>query len=321
MINRGDNLRFMQRRRGFTLIEVLVAGVIISLLAALVFFAAGLAVRSSRLAAEQQLLRSMMLSIQQYESVVGSVPPLVADGPTVDTGPVINVGPRADWRVRIQGESTVAVSAFDPLRVNRFLRFERLGDNNDALRRFSTYTPALYLVGSLGAEFDGVDGPGFSKPDRDGAFVRGSGTVKPYLDVSGAFAQRLRIDPTVVNATAERTQVVDRWGNPVRYYRWTPLNHVVVRQGVPAPVSVYRGPFPVAGNPEQFAIQTAPGNNAAREGEVRSFNVPPAVGNAFIDVRLRSAKCAVVSAGPDGRINDDDPAHPDNADNLVEVGP
>ncbi|MDP1661254.1 MAG: prepilin-type N-terminal cleavage/methylation domain-containing protein [Phycisphaerales bacterium] len=295
MRNRHPNLR--HAARAFTLLEVLLVVVIMMVLAALLFFAIGAAVRSVRRASEQQYLRSLAMAVEQYKQNVGVVPPLVADGPTDNAGPLVvspTVGPA---RPRFKGENTNDLS-----RATRYVRYELDPDMPGTTQvRSSKYTLGIYLLGALDSKYDGVDGPGFTKPDSDGVFSRAGSVTQPLFDVSGN-TDRVRREAIVgaEDDRACRTVLVDRWNNPILYYRWIPTLHSA-SGGL---ASVYPG---------------APGNIAAQAKEVRSSNVPPGVGNPVTTPELRSASCAIVSAGPDGLINDADPDAPENKDNIVEV--
>ncbi|HZW07241.1 MAG TPA: prepilin-type N-terminal cleavage/methylation domain-containing protein [Phycisphaerales bacterium] len=288
------------RTRGFTLLEVLLVVVIVTVLAALLFVAIGAAVRAVRKAGEQQYVRSLAMAVEQYKQSVGSVPPLVAEGPTESDGPlVMNPAAGTPFRPRIKGEG----SAQDLTRAIRYARYEIDADGtNPDLNRSSRYTLAVYVLGVLGKKYDGVEGPGFTKPDTDGVFSRAGATTQPLFDVT-RHTERVQRLPVAGSEDdpACRTVILDRWNNPIRYYRWLPTYHTASATVLP---SVYPG---------------APGNAPAQAKEVRSFNVPPGVGNPVTNPELRGAQAAVVSAGPDGQINDADADAPENQDNIVEV--
>jgi prepilin-type N-terminal cleavage/methylation domain-containing protein len=293
-------------RRGFTLIEVLLVVVILTILAALLFVAIGAAVRTVRKASEQQFVRSLATAVEQYKQSVGAVPPLVADGPSDTDGPLWVTPPAGQSpRPRIKGEG----AGTDLSRVTRFLRYELDADTgSNATARYSIYTLPTYVLGVLGKKYDGMDGPGFTKPDSDGVFSRAGSVTQPLFDVSRNTSRLVR-DPSVPATAiggeddqACRMVFVDRWNRPIRYYAWLPTVH---KAGT-GTTNVYATPVP-------------PANNASQAKEVRSYNVPPAVGNPLTNPELRSARCAIVSAGPDGLINDTDPDAPENKDNIVEV--
>ncbi|MFT3685007.1 MAG: type II secretion system protein [Phycisphaerales bacterium] len=288
--------------RAFTLIEVLLVVVILTILAALLFVAIGAAVRSVRRATEQQYVRSLATAVEQYKQTFGALPPVVSDGLAAADGPLWSAPSTGPARPRIKGEGNAA----DLTRVSKFLRYEVDSDNSDITHRYSIYTLPVYVLGTLGKKYDGVDGPGFTKPDTDGVFARAGSVTQPLFDVSRR-PDRLVRDPRPGVTGGEddpmsRQVLIDRWNNPIRYYSWLPTFH---KTGA-ATTSVYGTPTP-------------PANNVALAKEVRSYNVPPAVGNPLTNTELRNARAAVVSAGPDGLINDADPDAPENKDNIVEV--
>lgn len=288
--------------RAFTLLEVLLVVVILTVMAALLFVAIGAAVRTVRRSAEQQYVRSLATAVEQYKQSAGVVPPLVADGPGDADGPLV-ITPVAGQpaRPRLKGENNGDLAP-----VVRFLRYETDATAGNRAR-FSEYTLSIYILGVLGKKYDGVDGPGFTKPDSDGVFARAGSVTQPLFDTS-RHPERVIRDPRVSDPVgseddrAARTLLVDRWGTPIRYYAWLPTFH---KTG--------------AGLPSTFSYPTPPANNAALAKEVRCYNVPPGVGNPLSTPELRSAKAAVVSAGPDRLINDTDPDATENQDNIVEV--
>lgn len=285
-------------RRAFTLIEVLLVVVILTVLAALLFVAIGAAVRTVRRSAEQQYVRSLATAVEQYKQSAGVVPPLVADGPGDTDGPLV-FSPAAGQpaRPRLKGENNGDLSS-----VPRFLRYET-NTTPGTPARYSEYTLGIYILGVLGKKYDGMDGPGFTKPDTDGVFSRAGSVTQPLFDVSRNTDRVRRL--AVVGGEddqAARTVLVDRWNNPIRYYCWLPTYHKT-GAGI---ASVYNTPVP-------------PANNAVQAKEIRSYNVPPGVGNPLTSPELRSARAAIVSAGPDGLINDTDPNASENQDNIVEV--
>ncbi len=164
--------------------------------------------------------------------------------------------------------------------------------------RWSVFSLPFYVMGVMGSAQDGIEGPGFTKPLDDGSFSRSGRKYDSYFDM-GRDPARIRRNPTATLGQSE-VVVIDRWGkvssntswlplNTIRYYRWEPR---FVPTGLP---------------------------NA---GTVQNYNVPKVVGLPNLNEELRTAGFAIVSKGPDGRINDNPPTQgaPENADNLVEVG-
>lgn len=178
---------------------------------------------------------------------------------------------------------------------------EVAGDNQSVLRyltrqvdaarpRYSERTLPLYILGAGNKEIDGVEGLGFTSVERSGQFSRRG---KPHEPLFAAEREQTRI--VVAGTRGEDTRLFDKYvrprGQPIRYYRWSPT---------------YFDRTNVTGG--------------AQIGDIKDHNVPPAVGDPAKRGELRSATWAVVSAGPDGAINDTDANAPENADNIVEVG-
>ncbi|MGE3108306.1 MAG: type II secretion system protein [Phycisphaerales bacterium] len=265
--------------RGFTLIELSIVLVIIAIMATLAFFVFGRAIRGGRESGERLYLNSLKVSVEYFKQDHGFLPPLVND----------NINAAGEFRL----DSPIDRTTQQPLvRDRAFLQ----GLNNPGAPRWSVFSLTFYICGVLGADQDGVEGPGFTKPLDDGRFSRSGRKYDAYFD-SGRDPTRVRRNPT---ATLGQTEVVlvDRWGkgaaraswlpnNTIRYYRWEPR-------------------FYPAGTP-----------NA---GKVQNYNVPKVVGLPNANEELRNSGFAIVSKGPDGSINDSTPTAAANADNLVEVG-
>ena len=150
----------------------------------------------------------------------------------------------------------------------------------------------------LDEEVDGVQGPGFRAPQRDGSFrVAGGQTYEPFFDASknpeGIF--RGKVDEG-------RVELRDRNGVAYRYYRWMP------------------------------------GNLDGEVEEADDLNIPELLGSAEDNPELRSAKFAIVAAGPNGVFGEEKTEEDDlwirqglsagdpraetlgRQDNIVEVG-
>lgn len=182
-------------RRGYTLIEVLVTVVIVSLMTALVFIAIGASVRTARQASQAAVLRSIKISVDQFKQQFGFLPPLVDDADQfVDLG-------SNRRRLRILGETTV-----DSLGPKRFLRYEVMPN----AQRYSVRSLPYYLTGVLDKETDGVDGPGYYQPQIDGSFASTAPKTEPLYDVQ---SEGFTADPIFR----------DRWNAPIRFYRWEPV--------------------------------------------------------------------------------------------------
>ena len=308
---------------GFTLIELLVSIAIVAIL--LSFLVVGLrqAGLFAQRTADVQTVAGLKTSVEQFKNDFGFLPPMVIDdlgrptepnfsgaqGPVHDFGPsngglqpVTYLGTRDSNRRRIEAE---------------YLRGAKGGSNSSFANdyRYSDYSLAFYLAGALGADVDGVDGPGYRAPQRDGFFKRtGNSHEATFIPNPPG------TDIFVENAQEYRLSLVDRNGVPFRYYRW---EH--------EPKSEVSGAYEAKhlNVPKIFGL---PQNDA-------DFDVSP----ASDDPELRDAKYAIVAAGPNGVFGDfgtEDPNVvldavdlPDDAatygiraqqkgreDNVVEVG-
>jgi len=305
--------RASARRRGFTLIEVTVVSVVIIIIAALTLVAAGPIVKSVRSESERQLLRSLVVATESFRQRFGDLPPLVEDASVVVrfTPP----GGLEQVAIRTPTAGTGVITPLNPnwqLRVNEYLAYV----DNGGRSRSSVLSPTIYLMGVLSERFDGADGPRMTACDpTTGMFNRGGPTVEPLFDSSSVKERLVPSNFNVIGEASPVLQLVDRWGNPIRYYRWLPTRHIanIVEQ-----TNVYRG-----WNKSGAFDATAVGNNVDVPGEIRSYNVPVLLGNPYEvgAASLRSAGFAFLSAGPDGEFDESLP--PDqgvNKDNIVELG-
>lgn len=275
-MHRGDTDRRGAGRRargGFTLIELSIVIIIVAMLATLAVVAAGRAIRSSRNAAERQLLVSIRQGIDSFRMQFGFLPPLVVDGdnvppgcqPTQDDGPLTNAQP---WQP-----------------VTRKQTFLNRAETTTASEpRSSVYSIPYYLMGMLdmpdrnagGKPIDGVEGPGMTAPQADGTFTQRGAPIPPMLD-SGTL--RGRVWRSSNPNYQWQVVVMDRWATPIRYYRWAPK------------------------------FDTAPNT----KGVLQQHYVPREVGDPNTRAELRSAEYAVMSLGSDRMTDEDysgDPTHP-----------
>jgi type II secretory pathway pseudopilin PulG len=199
------------------------------------------------------------------------------------------------------------------VRPDRFLSGELLPDEP----RYSVYSLPYFVMGlgdvpgAGGRPIDGAAGPRLTKPNPDGSFAMAGQVYESFSAMGSKDATR------VVRDSAEQARIVavDRWGrgttfngptppaNSLRFYRWKPQY------------------FP-----------TAPGQPATLD----QYMVPRAVGDPNENTALRNAEFAIVSVGPDGLTDTDNPlprantsnpatsATPINVsvtkDDIVEVG-
>jgi len=261
------------RARAFTVIEVSVTIIIITMLTGLVMVMANRAIRGARRDAERQVLIALKKSITAFETEFGFVPPLADDAIGIFGGQPAAVGNTPDGLARLQGFVSPNLGAL-PI----------TGET-----RFSINALQYYLMGLC--PVDGAPGSAFTRPNADGTFAKRGKAYDSFYDASSQ-SKRIQTDPS---GTAIFN---DRWGSPIRYYRWEP------RPG--------------------FAT-AAPGTPDAR---LRTL-VPRAAGDPRLDVKVRGARYALVILGEDKLTDDGAPIEVGNgmeppvsgaaADDIVEV--
>lgn len=239
-------------RRAFTLIELLVAILVIAVLMGLLLVGFSHAIRGGKRAAETQTVASLDMAVQQFQNDFGFIPPLVKDGfsGTPDTsGPLLSVG---------NGRRVPNVYNFGD--VSGDLRYLRAEGGGDDRYRFSVYSLAYYVMGALGEDVDGVEGPGAKLPakTRDGSFDRLTNeTYEPFFDARSATLE-------TVDAEEGRIELRDRNGIAYRYYRW------------------------------------ATGTTSPNDDDRAVLNIPELVAAGAAASELGDAKYAIVAAGADG---------------------
>lgn len=194
--------------RGFTIVELLVTLLVVALLMGLLVVGFSHAIRLARRTAGTADVASLNIAVQQFKMDFSFLPPLVKDGfaDTPDTrGPLITVNVNGRNRT-IPNVYSVGIDAD-----REFLREEGPGDYR---YRFSVYSLAYYLMGALGEDVDGVEGPGARAPTRDGSFDRlSSRTYEPLYEARPASLE-------TVDAEEGRIELRDGKGVQFRYYRW-----------------------------------------------------------------------------------------------------
>jgi prepilin-type N-terminal cleavage/methylation domain-containing protein len=239
------------RARAFTLIELLVTILIIAILMGLLIVGFSHAIRGAKGAAETQTVASLDMAVQQFQGDYSFLPPLVKDGfpGTPDTsGPLTTIGSRTVPNVYNFGD------------VGGDLRYLRADGAGDERYRFSVYSLSYYLMGALGSDVDGVEGPGAKTPSktRDGSFDRLTNeTYEPLFDAPSGSLE-------IVDAEEGRIELRDRKGIAYRYYRW------------------------------------ATGTTSPNDDDRAVLNVPELVAAGAVASELGDAKYAIVAAGPDG---------------------
>jgi hypothetical protein len=233
--------------------ELLVVILIIFLLMGLLIVGVRYARSFAKGTSDAQAVNATKIAVSQFNTEFKFFPPLVKDQRPLTPGNLPNV------------YSTSSAGDAAALR----------GSTQDPnLVRFSIYSLAYYIVGDLevsttpnsGTPVDGVPGPGFMTPKRDGSFEKSGRRFDPFYDVSKNAAALFSPD-----AAAGKVVLRDSHEVALRYYRW------------------------LHGNPA---------NNNLVVDPVKDLNIPWIVGDAS-DPTLRSAEYAVVAAGPNGVYGDE----------------
>jgi hypothetical protein len=156
-------------------------------------------------------------------------------------------------------------------------------DSGEDDYRFSNYSLAYYLIGALGKDIDGQEGPGSHKPLRDGSFDRMTNDTYParYETKGGQLASKPW--PSDGPQTYGRWEIQDRNGVAYRYYRWEPF---------PSDDSGYDDAHPLA----ELRVPRLFGDAA--------FDEDPDYSPAQERQEFRDAGYAIVAAGADGVFGD-----------------
>lgn len=215
-------------RRGFTLIEVLVAILVIGIVLALILVAVNSAGSAAQKRAAQTTVVGLGQAVRQFEQQFGFPPPLVQDGlqsmnagammvppAALDragtfnaAGAPIAVAP-ANNRIRLAATYNPAyernrrfLEGIDPLGTGAPSQqdlINRYRADTPAWRlanqRYSKYSLAYYLLGAMPAALDGVDGPGMVRPLADGTFQGVTADSAEPLETDGRSTSRDRFDP------------------------------------------------------------------------------------------------------------------------------
>lgn len=303
----------LHRRRGITIVELLVVVGIIVVLVGLLIVGLSSAASAAQSAKTQALMSSINQAMSIFEKDHGYLPPTLDNNrgllaPPVFTGP-------ADF--------------------NNAAFVQNLQDWG------SMTTLADYLLGYGSAAQDGVNGPGIRSPGSDrfwgGAAAGGLLTNRApittgriygtYLELAdnallGSFnpadlASTTPFNPTFrvylpgeanYDNTNHHRTIVDYWGRPILYFEKHPRREVSLA--------------------EVIVLRPA----EASSGSAINSPVRDASNGAVASLDLRSAKFGLLSLGPDRTGNQflrfDNPDDPNNAsgtvfanrDNIVEIG-
>ena len=365
-------------RRGFTLMELLVVIVITLVLLTLVLSGLNRATKAGRRAATQESVSSLAKAVDQFKQEFGFLPPLIHDGMPISAGEsdfrpfdylsgsslpdgptfLVDDGPYEYQTLTVWNEGVDA----------EFFRGRNNGGPFDAGwseerawndRRYSKYALAYYLTGVLDKAVDGVRGPGMTRPIVDGSFLgvgypvgsvrekyeplmdterRGARIVNGYVEpkevvehnTSGSIGDADSVRDMYEDYQREQLfAFVDGFGNAIRYYRWEPGRLVGLQLVIESELDLNIPPVLI--DPVEYEkVQNDPMN---LDRDDVNF-----IGE---DAKLREARYAVVSAGPDGYfgtesidsiaefLREDVPSSSEDqalmrqqvwADNLYEVG-
>jgi len=297
------------RSRGFTLLELLFSILIIGILMGLLGLSAVHIMKTARVTADRQMVKSIQAGISEFQKEFGFIPPLMKEQHDVDeaTGTpnpstVVTAG-----RARVDIYLNALNADVDEL--HGVIPPGEGAQPDNPLRdpRFSTRSLAVYLAGALNipvtaastVPMDGIAGPGLYKPNQDGTFtvpadVRNASTTSART--TGAFQPFVSLGktPKLYSSVVSpfKVELRDSRDAPIRYYRWL--------QGREEP----------AGS-RKFVIETP-----------ADLNVPPMVArdhtNTLYDyfkkrperdllsnAAVRGASYAVVSAGPNRVFGDE----------------
>lgn len=295
------------RRDGFSLVELLVVVVIIVLVIGIVAVSGANVIAAGRKAATERLLSSITTAIEQFHADHGFYPPLLTHHAS-DPGhlSVADVQPNAFTQ-----------TANDPMRAARYHSVYSLGAylvgigdlrGDGVVDGYAFETPPRPNLD------DGVDGPGIRSPGPDRAWGGAANGLSltntaymppttgrvygPYIDVKPGRAMRqverrapIRVDVVqTINGSSvsdtdvnwrRRFTIIDRWGNPIRYYSGWPT-----RDDMSGDYSLLNVPI------ELFSYDAA-SIYAARTNSAENTIPPRADG-------LMGAPYALLSAGEDG---------------------
>lgn len=307
------------RRRGFTLIELLVVIAIIALLLGITIVGLSGAFTAGRSAADAQAARTLGVAVEQFKQQVGFDVPLLFDGdPQAET---------ADAPASVFNRFMPVELGSEPVFENgsaRFVAAYSRGADLDFLRgvtvqptitdwsdpRYSKTSLPVYLAGTLPSSVDRVDGPGMSKPKADGSFSNSlAGALEPFVEPG---ARGVGVVTNYANeneyeehgaagfsaSSSERdfaTAIVDANGIAYRYYRWESGRNSVDAGGLNT------DDYGKTENSKDFNIPLVlldPVKVSEQYGLIGSGD--PRVDATDGNIALRSARWAIVGAGPDG---------------------
>ena len=217
--------------RAFSLLELVVATVILLLVLSFLATALGRAVRSARKTASQRSVESIAAAVEQFRVEFGFLPPLVHDGfvvsvgvpdyiPTQPDGSPYPDGPIESHNNGVYDFSTLVTWSegydFD------FFRRRDGSDPSDPVllpsgnnwnidsawddRRYSRYALAYYLAGALPRSVDGVAGLGMARPMGGGLF---QGVGYPIGTTRDRYEPTIDLDRRGINLQTGYVRVIE----------------------------------------------------------------------------------------------------------------
>lgn len=281
------------RRRAFSLVEILVAILVIGTLMSILLVALAKAKVFVRSTSDLQTALTIKTGVEQFKQEFGFLPPMVRERYTTPLS------------VEGAGGQIAVYSLRNPAHL-AFLRAMPVLDptNPFADDRYSDYTVGYFLAGSLGVDrapglnlpIDGVEGPGLYTPRADGTFDvpkdveraasgtagetnRGGKKYDPFVPLSGNGIKVVTDPGNALNVT-----VRDAKNIPIRYYRWEHNDGAQLIADMNVPRIVARVPG------------TIPGEIVRPERDLSA------------NAKARDAQFAIVCAGPNGLFGDEDMA-------------
>jgi prepilin-type N-terminal cleavage/methylation domain-containing protein len=232
--------------RAFTLIEVMFTVLIVGILLGLLIVGVRRAASSVKRTADREAIQDVATGAERFKRDFGFLPPLVKETTpprAFDSFSGVNaICGEVDIGTQ-NGVKFIQTYRLDVLADLNYLRDEPSTYNaaNPLYdRRFSTVTVAIYLAGALAEPYsgsiaipmDGVTGPGLFTPREDGTFkiptellIAGAGDkskrqepIPPFMNLGGG-GLKVTTDPA---NPVRRICITDKYGTPIRYYRWEP---------------------------------------------------------------------------------------------------
>lgn len=298
--------------RAFTLLEVLFSILVIGVLLGLLVVglqAAGVFARGS---ADRQTVGAISLGVQRFQEQFGFAPPLVKDHALAPTAIEETAGTQF-YAVYVPANAADILVLRPPLVPN-----DPSNPNPFLDRRYSELSLSFYLcgaddtrvlrTGAIDLPIDGVRGPGFFTPRRDGTFEIPRDLLRP----TGA-AESRRVSAQNDSLIALNSPNVTLGGVPEpipaplppEFYAHPRLKD---RNAVPIRYYVWIGGREQPANSGNFVLE-----------DIADYNIPPLVGlesspglpipedrDPSKNIALRSAKWAIVAAGPNTVFGDED---------------